>query len=149
MFLFGAAVLQFRGKEISLILYLNFTLLLLLVFLVCMAFINEFQFSGAFIFLHILNPVLLAIYYFVFCNMNDIKRATNVLSVMIMPLLYLVFSVVYGQVTGNYIYFFLNVKEKGYLYCTMFILIVALFQIIIGYGVFYLNRFIFLIRERN
>jgi hypothetical protein len=149
MFLFGAAVLQFGGKEIPKILYLNFTLLLLLVFLVCMAFINEFQFSGAFIFLHILNPVLLAIYYFVFCNMNDIKRATNVLSVMIMPLLYLVFSVVYGQVTGNYIYFFLNVKEKGYLYCTMFILIVALFQIIIGYGVFYLNRFIFLIRERN
>ena len=148
IFLLVVAVLQFKGKKVPQILYLNFTTILLLVFIVCMAFINDFKFSGAFIFLHVLNPIFLLVYYFVFCNMNDTKRVISVLSVTIMPLLYLIFAVVYGQVTGNYIYFFLNVEEKGYLYCSIFILIVALFQLIIGYGGFYLNRLIFMKRRR-
>ena len=75
-------------------------ILLFLVMMVCTAFTNEFKFNGMFLFLHMLNPVFMILYYFLFCDMNRVQKSSQVLSVMIVPLgiwksyggLYLFFS---------------------------------------------------------
>ena len=55
------------------ILFLDFTILLLIVFGVCMAFVAEFNFEGGFAFLHIVNPLLMFIFYLFLSNQTKVK----------------------------------------------------------------------------
>lgn len=141
IFLLITAILEKKGKEIPQILYLDFTVLLFMVFLICIAFINEFNFTGAIFFLHIINPLTLIVYFFIFNDLSKINNFLNVLTILIIPFAYLAFAATYGSITGNYIYFFLNYKEKGIAYSIIFILIVAVGLVVIGYGFFFINRF--------
>ncbi|MGB4659017.1 MAG: hypothetical protein WBI07_07550 [Mobilitalea sp.] len=142
LFLLTTTVLKRKGKEIPQILYLDFTVLLFMVFLICIAFISEFTFTGAVFFLHVINPLALLVYFFIYIDMNKISKVSSVLTIVIMPLAYLVFAVIFGGITDNYIYFFLNYKEKGIDYSVIFVCIVAVGLIAISYGIFYLNRFL-------
>jgi hypothetical protein len=142
LFLLIMTVLAKKEKEIPQILYLDFAVLLFMVFLICIAFIGEFNFTGAVFFLHIINPLALMIYFFIYSDMNKIHKIFQVLTVLIIPLAYLVFAVIYGNITGNYIYFFLNYKEKGIAYSVIFISVVAVGLIVIGYGIFFFNRYL-------
>lgn len=143
LFLMSTAVCEIHKRKVPEILYLDFTMLLLLVFLVCAAFRHQFDFNGMFLFLHMLNPIFLLIYYFLFCNMNLVRQSREVLSVILMPLFYLIFAVIYGQSTGNFIYFFLDVRTNGSLYCISVVLMLTVIQIVIGYALFYLNKLIY------
>lgn len=140
LFLLITTRLARKGKAIPQILYLDFTLLLFMVFLICIAFINEFNFTGAIFFLHIVNPLMLIGYLFIFIDLSTINNFLHVLTVMIIPFAYLMFAVIYGSITGNYIYFFLNYKEKGIVYSLTFILIVSICLVAIGYAFFFINR---------
>jgi len=142
LFLLTTTVLKRKGKEIPQILYLDFTVLLFMVFLICIAFISEFTFTGAIFFLHVINPLVLMVYFFLYNDMNKISKVSSVLTIIIMPLAYLVFAVIYGRITDNYIYFFLNYKEKGIAYSVIFVCIVAVGLIAIGYGIFFFNRYL-------
>lgn len=141
LFLLIAAVLGRKEKEIPQILYLDFTMLLFMVFLICIAFINEFNFTGAIFFLHVINPLALMLFFFIYNDMSKINNILHVFTVLIIPFAYLTFAVIYGSITGNYIYFFLNYKEKGIAYSIIFILIVSVCLVAIGYGIFFINRF--------
>src|SRR5574344_531302 len=55
-----------KKKEFPQVVYMDSVVLLQLVFLICMAFIGEFNFSGAFVFLHIVNPILATLELIVF-----------------------------------------------------------------------------------
>lgn len=143
LFLMSAAFCQNYKRKMPEILYLDFTMLLILVFLVCAVFRNQFDFNGMFLFLHMLNPVFLLVYYFLFCNMNLVRESRKVLSVILMPLFYLIFAVIYGQSTGNCIYFFLDAQTNGSLYCISVVLMLTVIQIVIGYALFYLNKLIY------
>lgn len=143
LFLMSTAVCLNHKRKVPEILCLDFTMLLLLVFMVCAAFRHQFDFNGMFLFLHMLNPIFLLIYYFLFCNMNLVRQSRKVLSVILMPLFYLIFAVIYGQNTGNCIYFFLDVKTNGSLYCISVVLMLTVIQIVIGYALFYLNKLIY------
>lgn len=142
LFLLITTVLKRKGKEIPQILYLDFTVLLFMVFLICIAFISEFNFTGAIFFLHVINPLALMAYFLIYNDMNKINKALSVFTILIMPLTYLIFAVIYGSITDNYIYFFLNYKEKGIAYSVIFVLIVAVSLVAIGYGIFFLNRYL-------
>ena len=148
LFLLIATVLARKGKEIPQILYLDFTVLLFMVFLICIAFINEFNFTGAIFFLHIINPLALMVYFFIYNDLTKINNLLKVLTILIIPFAYLAFAVTFGNITGDYIYFFLNYKEKGIAYSIIFILIVSIGLVIIGYGIFFLNRFIHMRKDK-
>lgn len=98
-FIVSGAMLIF-GKTVPQITYLCATILLLIVFFVCIAFSNQFQMSGGFVFLHIVNPVLVLNYYLL---LGDLRKTTpkSVPMVAAIPLLYLVFVLIFGSVTGN------------------------------------------------
>lgn len=148
IFLFDTVLCRLSGRKVPQILYLDCMMLLFLVMMVCTAFTNEFKFNGMFLFLHMLNPVFMILYYFLFCDMNRVQKSSQVLSVMIVPLLYLIFAVAYGKATGDYIYFFLNIKEHGYVYCVSFVLVLSAAVVMMGCAMFYLNRIIFKNRKK-
>lgn len=148
LFLLITTVLTGKEKAIPQILYLDFAVLLFMVFLICIAYINEFNFTGAIFFLHVINPLALMVYFFICNDMNKIGNFLRVLTILIMPFAYLVFAVIFGSITDIYIYFFLNYKEKGIAYSITFILIVAVSLVAIGYGIFFINRFLHMRKDK-
>lgn len=149
IFLFGTLICRHSGRKVPQILYLDCMMLLFLVLMVCTAFPGIFKFNGMFLFLHLLNPLFMILYYFLFCDMNCVRKSTQILSVMILPLIYLVFAALYGKTTGDSIYFFLNIRTYGYGYCVSFVLILSIAVVMMGCAMFYLNRMICRIRSSH
>ncbi len=129
------------NKRVPQILYLCAAILLLIVFFVCIAFSNQFQMSGGFAFLHIVNPLIVLAYCLFLC---DIRKTTVKLvpTVAAIPLLYLVFVLIFGAVTGNYIYFFMNYEKVGVWYSAVFILGILAGIFALGFALYFLNKII-------
>ena len=141
IFLIVSGILLLLNKSIPQILYLCATILLLIVFFVCIFFSNQFQMSGGFAFLHIVNPLLVLAYYFIFCDLTK-TTVKLVPTVATIPILYLIFVLIFGSITGNYIYFFLNYESVGAWYSILFILGILAGIFALGYALYYLNRVI-------
>ena len=150
IFFIACAICIIFNKRVPQILYLCATILLLIVFFVCIAFSNQFQMSGGFAFLHIVNPLLVLVYYLLLC---DLTKTTLKLvpTVAVIPLLYLAFVLIFGSVTGNYIYFFMNYEKVGIWYSVLFILGILAGVFLFGFALYYLNRLIqkFVNKKRN
>ena len=56
--------------------------------------------DGAFWFIHIINPIILVIYWFVFCDQR-IMNWKGTLSVVLFPLLYMLFAFVLFKISGS------------------------------------------------
>jgi hypothetical protein len=96
VFLTGGILGLIRKKELSRVYYLNTTVLLVLVFLTCMAFLGEMNFSGAFIFLHVINPILAILVFVILTPDGQPLKRIELLSTLIFPILYLVYALTYG-----------------------------------------------------
>ena len=141
LFLLIVGILWLCNKSVPQFLFLDFTILLLIVFGVCMAFVAEFNFEGGFAFLHIVNPLLMFVYYLFLSN--QIKTKWQFLfTVLAMPIVYLIFALIFGATTGNHIYFFLDYKEYGTAYTILFVLGILIGLIAISVGLYYLNRLV-------
>ena len=129
------------NKRVPQILYLCADILLLIVFFVCIVFSNRFQMSGGFAFLHIVNPLIVLAYCLLWC---DLRKPTVKLvpTVAAIPLLYLVFVLIFGAVTGNYIYFFMNYEKVGVWYSVVFILGILAGIFALGFALYYLNKIV-------
>lgn len=137
--LIATGILLLLNKKQSNVLLLCCTLLLILVCLVSIFF--NLNMKGWIICLHIIDPILMIVLYFIYSDMNEVNKI-NVLIIYIVPILYLIFVIVFGSITGNYVYPFLDYNSFG-LFNTFLFLVGALMGIgIIGYGLYYLNRFI-------
>lgn len=141
-------VLLLLNKHVPQIFYLCATILLLIVFFVCIAFSNQFQMNGGFAFLHIVNPLLVLVYYLFLCDQTKTKIKFVPL-VAVIPLLYLAFVLIFGSVTGNYIYFFMNYDRVGIRYSVLFILGILAGIFVFGFALYYLNRTIQKVLNRN
>ncbi len=141
IFFLVSGILLLFNKRMPQILYLCATILLLIVFFVCIAFSNRFQMRGGFAFLHIVNPLLVLSYYLFLC---DLSKTTLKLvpTVAAIPLLYLAFVLIFGSVTGNYIYFFMNYEKVGIWYSVLFILGILAGIFAFGFALYYFNRLI-------
>lgn len=126
LFLLIVCIFWFFNKQIPQFLFLDFTMLLLIVFGVCMAFVTDFNFEGGFLYLHIVNPILMLAFYMVFSNQRKTKWQF-IFTVLLLPLIYLIFALIYGTSTDNYIYFFLDYNAYGIAYSILFI-----FSILVG-----------------
>lgn len=114
-----------RNKHLPQPLYLNSVLLLQLVFFICMAFFSEFNFSGAYIFLHIINPVIATIVFFVCTSCKKMPGLKLILTALIFPVIYLTYAVVYGLLSGHWLYGIINVQERGIIFVSILVLIAA------------------------
>lgn len=138
-FMLFSDVLKCIGRKIPQVIYLDFTILLMIVFGVTTLFSAHFTLRGAMLYLHAVNPIVLLVYYFIFSN----QTGTNIKAVfttLIMPLVYLIFAVIFGNVTGKYIYFFLNYKWYGMEYTLSFICGIAVGTVALSFILWILNR---------
>ena len=132
-------IVRCRGRRIPPILHLCSAILRLIVFGVCIAFTGQFQFGGGFIFLHIVNPLVVLLYYLILCDLSDTK-IKYVLTVVVVPLLYFGFMLLFGAITGNYIYFFMDYKKFGIGYSAVFILGILMGIFIVSFALYSINR---------
>lgn len=141
LFLLVVGILWLCNKSVPQFLFLDFTILLLIVFGVCMAFAAEFNFAGGFAFLHIVNPLLMLAFYLFFSNQSRVKWQF-LFTILAMPIVYIIFALIFGATTGNYIYFFLDYTKYGAGYTVLFILGIAVGLTAVGTGLYYLNKLI-------
>ena len=141
LFLSVVGILWLCHKSIPQFLFLDFTILLLIVFGVCMAFAAEFNFVGGFAFLHIVNPLLMLAFYLFLSNQINVKWQF-LFTILTMPIIYIIFALIFGATTGNYIYFFLDYTKYGVGYTILFILGIAVGLVAVGTGLYFLNRLI-------
>lgn len=130
------SIMKLRGNPLPEVLYLSFTVLLSFVFIICIAFISEFHFQGALFFLHVINPLLLLAYYFFFVDLRRTSKKVLFTVPLILPYGYLFFALIFGQLTGQHIYFFLDYHKKGVSFTVLFvvffsILLVLFIQLIV------------------
>lgn len=140
-FLLIIGILWICNKPVPQFLFLDFSVLLLIVFGVCMAFVAEFNFEGSFAFLHVVNPLLMLAFYLFFSNQTKVKWQF-LFTVIAIPLVYMVFALIFGATTGNYIYFFLDYTEYGAGYTVLFIFGILIGLIVVSVGLYFLNRVI-------
>ena len=103
IFIIGGLMGIIKKRDLPHVIYMNCVVLLQIVFLICMAFIKEFNFSGPFIFLHIADPILATIEVLLFCESRKKPTVITILSALIFPMVYLTYAIIYGYVSGNWL----------------------------------------------
>lgn len=94
--------------------------ILMCVLLICIFCFREATFSGPFLFLHIINPLIVTVVVIVFTYQGPINLCKMLLSTGIPALLYFVYVVLYGYRSGEWLYSVINVQEKGVIYVAVF-----------------------------
>lgn len=122
-----------KKKELPQIVYMDSVVVLQLVFLTCMAFIGEFNFSGAFVFLHIINPVIATLVLQVFTVYDGKPTVGKLLSSIAFPASYLIYVMIYGILSENWIYGILDISKQGIGFVLLFICIACIGIVAIVY----------------
>lgn len=122
------------------------------IFLACTADISliliatmliKLNLEGAFWFIHIINPILLLLFWFIFCDSRTIKKVWFAASTLLFPLIYIFVSFVRLKVVGlcafpaNMI-----LKWTPQIIALPIILALTVIVLIYGLGLYYLNKFI-------
>lgn len=149
IFIFAFFYGRIKHNKIPAILYLDSMIVLFLI-LIATVFIR-LNLEGAFWFIHIINPMVVLAYFFVFCDCLTIKKPKLVLTSLIFPLAYIIFAFCLWKVSGNCPFpANLILKWDTPLIPLGLIVLLSLIILALGYAMFYLNRFIFQKRvERN
>lgn len=139
LFFCTAGVCAWLGKRTPQILYLCFAVLLFLVMAVCLAFSGNFSFTGAFLFLHLIDPLAVLAYFFLAADMRSVPGKLLPMA-LLMPMAYLAFALIFGAKTQNYIYFFLDYNQVGIGYTLGFIFIAGGALLLVSWVFWRVNR---------
>lgn len=124
--------------------YLNVSVSILTVFFVCMGSLfgaYEFNFKGAFFFMHVVNPIIFVVCYMLFVDERDRKLGcTPTAPIMIMA--YLLFDCIRCRVTGEFVYGFIEPEELTLFYAIIAGVVIYVFIYLLGLSLFLLNRVI-------
>ena len=139
VFLIAAGVRGVKGRSVPQLPYLCFTVLLFLVMATSLAFSGNFSFSGPALFLHLINPLAVIACFFFASDMRQVPRKL-VPAAVLMPAAYLLFALIFGAVTGNHIYFFLDYGQVGIAYTVIFVLAAGAALLLVSWLLWRVNR---------
>lgn len=143
--LFADGILGIIKKKIcSNSLYLNVTASIFIVFLICVGSLlgsYNFNFSGAFFFLHIINPIIFVCFYMIFVNEQG-RKMRCVLIAPTMTMVYLLFDYVRYRLTGEFVYGFIENEEFTFAWVIVAAIITYAFMYPLSLSLFALNRFV-------
>ncbi len=80
--------------------WLYFDCMISIIIILVATIVIGLSLEGAFWFIHIINPILLFIYWIVFCNHMEIKKALWVLTDIVFPICYFVFAFILWKTVG-------------------------------------------------
>lgn len=132
-----------KQKDLRQVVYMDSVVALQLVFLTCMAFIGDFNFSGTFVFLHVINPIIATIELLVFTVYDGKPTVRMLLSSIVFPACYLIYVVVYGLISGNWIYGILNISKQGIQFVLVFALIACIGILSLVYLQYKISSYVF------
>ena len=124
--------------------YLNVTAGILTVFLVCMGSLTgayQFNFKGAFFFMHVINPVAFTACYIFLVNEQE-RKIRFVFTGPVMTMIYLLFDYIRGQITGRFVYGFIEPEEFTFFYAVIAGIVIFVFLYLLSLGLFVLNRIV-------
>lgn len=124
--------------------YLNVTVSILIVFLVCMGSFTgayKFNFNGAFFFMHVINPIAFVVCYMLFVNEQG-RKIRFVLTAPIMTMVYLLFDYIRSQFTGEFVYGFIKPGELTLAWAIIAGIVVYAFMYLFSLILFALNRLV-------
>ena len=98
IFFLAAGIYTLLGRRVPQVWYLCFAVLLILVMGTCLMFSGNFSFSGAFLLLYLIDPLLVTVYFFIAADMREVPLKW-VTAPVLMPGAYLAFALVFGAVT--------------------------------------------------
>jgi len=99
--------------------------------------------DGAFWFIHIINPILLFLYWCIFCNHNKISNQLLISTNLIFPICYVIFAQVVFVMTNKCPFpasLILVGNSRYVIIC--YIVGVCLIFLLLGYGLHFGNKFI-------
>lgn len=145
LLLFADGILSMTKKKIcSNSLYLNVTASIFIVFLICVGSLfgsYNFNFSGAFFFLHIINPIIFVCFYMIFVNEQG-RKMRCVLIAPTITMVYLLFDYVRYRFTGEFVYGFIENEEFTFAWVIVVAIITYAFMYLLSLSLFALNRFV-------
>ncbi len=103
----GAIRLYFFDRDIPHFLYLDVTVLLVMVVGICALYAPGVCFTGRSVTLHMIDPIAVALFYTVFCDGRG-SRIVSAFTALIVPSLYYAFMIIYGVMTGTSVYIYFN-----------------------------------------
>ena len=114
LLLLADGILGISKKEIHLnAFYLNAVVSILIVFFICLLSLTgayQFNFSGAFFFLHTFNPVAFTLCYLFFIDEQN-RTFKSVLTAPVMLMTYFLFDYMRYQLTGEFVYGFIELSD--------------------------------------
>lgn len=138
-------ILNIKNKKMHLnSFYLNITVSILIVFLVCMGSFTgmyEFNFSGAFFFMHVINPIVFVVCYMLFVNEQE-QKIRFVLTAPIMIMVYLLFDYIRYQFTDEFVYGFIKPEELTFVWAIIAGIVIYAFTYMLSLILFALNRLV-------
>ncbi len=136
--LVGASRLAFFGKDIPHALYLDCTVLLTVVVFICATFAPGACFGGPGVILHLVNPALVIAFYLLFCDARGVKKRIA-FTALVFPSLYYIFMIVFGRVTGGYIYEYFDPNRFGTVNLVLFAIIALVLVSAVAFALMAIN----------
>lgn len=138
--IFAGIILLTRKKHIPTYIDLCMVIMSLIMLGICLTSISVFSFDGAFLFLHVINPVLLLLHWIFIVEKGKIRSPLYVLTVLIFPLAYITYLFIFGYITGDYIYPVFDVNALGVLHVAVFVSIVAVVFLALAFALYFIDR---------
>lgn len=133
-------------RKLPEVFHLDMTLTLILILIATVSI--GLNLEGVFWFIHLFGPILVLIRFFLFCDCRKIRRTSLVLSGTAIPLAYILFAVILLKITGECPFPASMILKWDNPWIPPAIITVLCALILpIGYGLLYLNQFLF--RKRN
>lgn len=127
-----------KGAFLSDIFTFNSMMALLLILIATVSI--GLNLEDAFWFLHIINPVIIFLYWIITCRHKKNVGGKQVLSVLIFPIAYYALAMILFALTGQSPFPISIVTDLGGIYPAIFPFIMAPVLLGLGYGLHFLNR---------
>ncbi|MDO4275057.1 MAG: Pr6Pr family membrane protein [Eubacteriales bacterium] len=138
--LYSGLLLISKRKHTPTIIDLCLVILAFIMLGICVTNNRIFGFQGAFLFLHVLNPILILLHWIFVTEKGKIEKAKHFFAVFVLPGLYMIFLFIYGSVTGNYIYPIFDVKVVGLYNVAMLVLMIGLIFGGLSYLLYFIDK---------
>lgn len=137
---YSGILLSIKRKHIPTIIDLCMVILALIMLGICITNYKIFGFTGAFLFLHIINPLLLLFHWIFVTEKGKINNAKLILTVLILPVMYMIYLFIFGFYTDNYIYPIFDINALGLINVIISILLIGVFFLGIAYILYVIDK---------
>jgi len=101
---------------------------------------GSFNFAGPFLFLHVVNPLLVLFHWMLITEPEQIRHPVDVLAVAAFPAAYIVFLFVHGAISGDYIYPIFDVTQLGVAHVAIFVGVIVVVFLAVAYALYFAGR---------